>query len=105
MVEQAEFTAEIDTPPEYVKRVERKKSIRENKEAKFLASAKKIFDEADTDKSGVLTMDQARILAQGMHKEHGTEFNEEEFQAYFKETDLNNDGVLQWDEWYAKAFQ
>ena len=40
-----------------------------------------------------------------MHKEHGTEFNEDEFQAYFKETDLNNDGVLQWDEWYAKAFQ
>ena len=40
-----------------------------------------------------------------MHKEHGTEFVEEEFQAYFKETDLNGDGVLQWDEWYAKAFQ
>ena len=57
MVEQAEFNAEIDTPPEYVKRVERKKSIRDNKEAKFLASAKAIFDEADTDKSGVLSMD------------------------------------------------
>ena len=39
-------------------------------------------------------MDQARVLAQGMHKEHGTEFNEDEFQAYFKETDLNGDGVL-----------
>ena len=79
MVEQAEFSAEIDTPPEYVKRVERKKSIRDNKEAKFLASAKAIFDEADTDKTGVLSMDQARVLAQGMHKEHGTEFVEEEF--------------------------
>ena len=59
--------------------MERKKSIRDGKEAKFLASAKAIFDEADTDKSGVLSMDQARVLAQGMHKEHGTEFVEEEF--------------------------
>ena len=84
--------------------MERKKSIRDGKEAKFLASAKAIFDEADTDKSGVLSMDQARVLAQGMHKEHGTEFVEEEFQKYFKETDLNGDGVLQWDEWDAKAF-
>ena len=40
-----------------------------------------------------------------MHKEHGTEFVEEEFQAYFKETDLDEDGRLNWDEWYAKAFQ
>ena len=38
-----------------------------------------------------------------MHKEHGTTFDEDEFQEYFKATDLNSDGKLSWDEWYKKA--
>ena len=29
-----------------------------------------------------------------MHEANGTEFNEEEFQKYFEETDLNKDGRL-----------
>ena len=80
MVEQTEFSAEIDTPPEYVKRIERRKSLREQKEKTFLEKAREIFDRADTDNSGELSMEQARALAQGMHEAHGTEFIEEEFQ-------------------------
>ena len=46
-------------------------------EKKFLENARTIFDNADTDKSTFLSLDQARVLAEGMHKEHGTEFDEE----------------------------
>ena len=60
---QQEYDASIDTPPEYVRRVEKKKSIREAQEKKFLDDARKIFDEADTDKSTFLSMEQSRILA------------------------------------------
>ena len=74
-----EFDASIDTPPEYVRRLERKKTAREEAEKKFLVKAREIFDNADTDKSTYLSMDQARVLAQGMHAEHGTEFDEEQF--------------------------
>ena len=74
-----EIPADIDTPPEYVNRLERRKSIRTAKEKKFLEKAKEIFDGADTSKTGFLSMEESRILAQGMHKEHGTEFVEEEF--------------------------
>ena len=61
--EAQEYTAEIDQPPEYVSRLERKKSVRTEKETKFLESARKIFDDADTDNSGFLSMEQSRILA------------------------------------------
>ena len=102
---QEEYDPSIDAPPEYVKRLERKKTQREAAEKKFLENARKIFDDADTDKSTFLDMDQARTLAQGMHSEHGTEFEEEEFQKYFKATDLNGDGKLSWEEWSAKALE
>ena len=75
-------------------RVERKKTIREAKEKAFLEKAREIFDNADTDKTGELTMEQARNLAEEMHRVNGTEFVEEEFQKYFSETDLNQDGRL-----------
>ena len=100
-----EFDPSIDTPPEYTRRLERKKTARMEAEKKFLEGARKIFDDADTDKSTFLSLDQARVLAQGMHSQHGTEFNEEQFQAYFKETDLNGDGKLSWEEWSAKALE
>ena len=83
MVESTEFSADIDTPPEYVRRLERKKSARDEKERKFLEQAREIFDKADTDNSGELSMEQSRALAQGMHEAHGTEFIEEEFLKYF----------------------
>ena len=85
---------EVDTPPVYVRRVERKKSIRDEKETEFQKRARRIFDAADTDNTGELSMDQARNLAIGMHKAQGTEFKEEEFQVYFADADLNKDGKL-----------
>ena len=100
-----EFDATIDQPPEYVKRVEKKKTIREAKKKAFLEKARKIFDDADTDNSSFLSMEQSRALALKMHKEHGTEFNEEEFQEYFKATDLNSDGKLSWEEWSKNAME
>ena len=100
-----EFDKTIDEPPAYTKRIERKKTIRAAKEKAFLEKAKEIFDAADTDNSTFLSMEQSRTLAQNMHSEHGTEFNEEEFQEYFKATDLNGDGKLSWEEWSAKALE
>ena len=81
MVEQTteEFSADIDQPPHYVKRLERKKTARERKEKDFLEGARKIFDDADTDNSGFLSLEQSRNLAQKMHEHYGTEYNEEEF--------------------------
>jgi len=43
---------------------------------------------------------EAREVAKQMHAQHKTEFDEDEFQEYFKATDLNADGKLSWDEWY-----
>ena len=100
-----EYDASIDTPPDYVRRIERKKTQREGAERAFLEKAREIFDNADSDKSTFLSVEQARVLAQGMHSEHGTDFVEEEFQKYFKETDLNGDGKLSWEEWSAKALE
>ena len=74
-----EYSVEIDQPPAYVKRIERKKTARERKEKEFLESSRKIFDDADTDKSGFLSMEQSKDLAVKMHEHHGTEYNEEEF--------------------------
>ena len=48
---------EVDTPPVYVRRAERQKSIRDEKETEFQKKARKIFDEADTDKTGELSME------------------------------------------------
>ena len=58
-----EYDASIDQPPAYVKRIERKRTKREMKEKAFLENARKIFDDADTDNSTFLSMEQSRQLA------------------------------------------
>ena len=100
-----EVDPNIDLPPVYVRKVERKKTLRERQEQKFLKEAKEIFNKADLDRMGFLSIIEARKLAQDMHKKHGTEYDEDEFQEYFKATDLNSDNRLSWEEWSKKALE
>ena len=105
LVVEKERLENMDKPLEYVNRLTRRKTIKEKKKNEFLEKARKIFKKADDNDTGYLSKKEARALAQAMHAEHGTEYNEEEFLEYFKTTDLNHDGRLSWKEWSTRALE